>query len=99
MLNKKEFKDKNLELLLKSDVPVWVRVPVIGGVNDTIDEIKKIKAFFEKNCFPQKTKLMPYHNMGEHKYKALGKEAMQFEVPSKEFLKTTNYQENNYLKL
>ena len=75
---------ENLKKLLKSDVDVWVRVPVISAVNDTEDEMQKIKSFFDINGYPEKAELLPYHAMGEHKYEALGKSAEKFEVPNKE---------------
>jgi len=75
---------ENLIKLLKSDVDVWVRIPVISGVNDTEDEMQKIKSFFDINGYPEKVELLPYHAMGEHKYEALGKSVKKFAVPSKE---------------
>lgn len=75
---------ENLKKLLKSDVDVWVRIPVISGVNDIEDEMQKIKSFFDINGYPEKVELLPYHAMGEHKYEALGKSVKKFAVPSKE---------------
>ena len=75
---------ENLKKLLKSNVDVWVRIPVIPGVNDTEDEMQKIKSFFDINSYPEKVELLPYHAMGEHKYEALGKSVEKFDVPDKE---------------
>ncbi len=75
---------ENLKKLLKSDVDVWVRIPVIPGVNDTEDEMQKIKSFFDINSYPEKVELLPYHAMGEHKYASLGKSIEKFSVPDKE---------------
>ena len=72
---------ENLKKLLKSGAHIWVRVPVIGGVNDSLDEMKNIKAFFDDNGHPKKVELLPYHAMGEHKYSAIGKAAEVFSVP------------------
>ena len=74
---------ENLIKLLKSDVDVWVRIPVISGVNDTEDEMQKIKSFFDINSYPEKVELLPYHAMGEHKYASLGKSIEKFDVPDK----------------
>ena len=74
----------NLARLLKSKACVWVRVPVVPGVNDTEEEMKNIKAFFETNGYPEKIELLPYHAMGEHKYEALGKANQKFDIPDKE---------------
>lgn len=74
----------NLEKLLRERVPVWIRIPIISGVNDSTDEMEKIKAFI-KNCgTPEKVELLPYHAMGEHKYVALGMKTQRFAVPNEE---------------
>ena len=75
---------ENLKKLLKSGVSVWIRVPVISGVNDKEEEMRKIKKFFDENGYPEKTELLPYHAMGEHKYRALGKDTEIFNSPDKE---------------
>ncbi len=75
---------ENLEKLLKSGASVWVRIPVIPGVNDENEEMQGIKALLDAFGKPEKIELLPYHAMGEHKYGALGKEAEVFSVPSKE---------------
>jgi len=78
---------ENLKKLLKSDISVWVRVPVIPSVNDSEDEMMKIKNFFEENGYPEKIELLPYHAMGEHKYEALGIELEKYNEPGKEKVK------------
>ena len=74
----------NLAKLLKIQARVWVRIPVIPSVNASVDEFEKIKAFFDQNGYPEKIELLPYHDMGGHKYAALGKEFVRFDAPSKE---------------
>jgi len=75
---------ENLAKLLKSSTSVWVRIPVIPTVNDTKSNFETIKEFFEKNGYPEKIELLPYHAMGDHKYVALGKIPEKFSVPEKE---------------
>lgn len=72
----------NLGRLLKSGAKVWVRIPVIPGVNDSVAQMEEIKAFLEQYPKPQRIELLPYHAMGEGKYPALGKQAQCFSVPS-----------------
>ena len=78
---------ENLKKLLKTNIPVWIRVPVITAVNDSEDEMIKIKSFFEENGYPEKVELLPYHAMGEHKYEALGMKCKGFDVPDDEKVK------------
>ena len=73
---------ENLKSLLATAKPIWVRIPIIPTVNDTEEEMKKIRSFFDSFGFPEKIELLPYHAMGEHKYAALQKEVQKFEIPS-----------------
>ena len=77
---------ENLGKLLDMRKPVWVRVPVIPGVNDRKENFLALKAFFSQHKLPLKTELLPYHAMGETKYAAMGKTCHPFAVPEKETL-------------
>lgn len=77
---------ENLAKLLELKANIWVRVPVIPSNNDTEENFKEIKAFFDKNSYPEKFELLPYHSMGEHKYEALRMKSSAFDVPTKEKL-------------
>lgn len=64
----------NLERLCE-DFPTLkkrVRTPVIPGFNDSVEEILKIAEFL-KGKPSVSYELLPYHNMGRGKYKALGR--------------------------
>lgn len=73
---------ENYKKLIENGANIIVRIPVIAGVNDNVEEMKNIKNFFEKVGFPQKVELLPYHAMGENKYSAIGKECEAFAVPN-----------------
>lgn len=77
---------ENLTKLLKQKVKVWVRVPIISGINDTMGEMAAIKEFYKINGFPEKTELLPYHTLGKNKYCALNREAENFEIPSQKII-------------
>ncbi len=77
---------ENLRKLLRAGTPVWIRIPIIEGVNDTLEEMTKIRHFLATYGEPERTELLPYHKMGEHKYAALGKDTPRFSAPSKEKL-------------
>ena len=74
----------NLKGLLSTDAHVWVRIPVIPTVNDSPEEMESIRDMLRSFGTPEKVELLPYHAMGEHKYTAIGKEAITFSVPSEE---------------
>ncbi len=78
---------ENLAKLLKIGAKVYIRIPVIEGVNDSMEEMQSIKEFLYKNGKPEKVELLPYHAMGENKYRAIGKTPQIFKTPDKEKLK------------
>lgn len=65
---------------------ILFRIPVIGGFNDEETEMQKIADFF-KDISHEKVELLPYHALGEHKYRALGVNVEAFSVPSPERMK------------
>ena len=75
----------NLKNLFESGANVWIRIPVIPGVNDTIEEMQNIKNFLAPYN-PSKIELLPYHGMGENKYEALGMKKISFDVPDKKVI-------------
>ncbi len=56
---------------------IIIRIPIIGGFNDSDIELLKIKDYLSTLNITR-TELLPYHNMGEHKYEALNKEFISF---------------------
>ena len=70
---------------LSEKAAVLVRIPVIGGYNDTAEKLGKIACFL-KTVRKVKTELLPYHSMGEHKYGALSRQPEKFSEPDKAFM-------------
>ena len=77
---------ENLSKLLARGARVWIRVPVVAGINDTEEEMLAMTAFFQKYGLPEKIELLPYHAMGESKARAIGREPQIFKAPEKETL-------------
>lgn len=63
---------------------IWIRVPIVPGFNDTVEEMNTIREFLTKFGYPERVELLPYHRMGESKAKALKMEYVSFETPDKE---------------
>ena len=80
---------ENLKKLFEAGANIWIRIPVIPGVNDTVKEMQKIKNFLTPYN-PSKIELLPYHRMGEHKYTALGMKKIKFDVPDKNVMAKVN---------
>ncbi len=65
-------------------IPFLVRTPVVGGVNDNAENIKRTAEFVSglKNAVGYE--LLRYHSLGIPKKTALGEQPVLFEAPSKE---------------
>lgn len=64
---------ENAIKMKQSGANLVIRVPVIPGFNNTVEEISEIAAF-AKALGVEKLHLLPYHRMGEDKYQGLGRE-------------------------
>ena len=60
----------NLARLAAVGKRLWIRVPVIPGVNDHAEEMRAIAALAAR-AKPEQVTLMPYHTLGKSKYKTL----------------------------
>ncbi|MBO5416211.1 MAG: glycyl-radical enzyme activating protein [Clostridia bacterium] len=63
---------ENLRRLDGCNKDIWIRIPVIPTVNDTVEEMTKIAELLTTLSTVKRVTLMPYHSLGNHQYKALG---------------------------
>lgn len=71
----------------RSAAELWIRMPVIGGVNDTMEHMERTACFLkEKQICCAQINLLPYHNTGSSKYARMGRSygGEDFRVPSSE---------------
>ena len=73
--------------LLTLNANIWIRIPVIADVNDSSEEMQRIKEFLSLHGKSKKIEVLPYHAMGEHKYVAIGKSAKHFVAPPDDTLR------------
>ncbi len=59
---------------------IWMRMPLIQGLNDTEDIIRRTAEFYEEHRLTYVT-LFPYHELGISKYKSLGQDYENFAPP------------------
>jgi len=80
----KEIKE-NLEILTKANHKVIVRIPIIPTINDNLEDIKQFGKFLTKLKIIR-VELLPFHKIGEEKYKKLNKinRMKNIEKPTKE---------------
>lgn len=51
---------------------MWIRYVLVPGLTDDEEEIKRLKNFIDTLKTIEKVEVLPYHTMGEPKYKKLG---------------------------
>lgn len=76
----------NLKTVNSLGSKINIRIPIIGGVNDTDEEIAGVINWLkDENIKVEQINLLPYHNTGSSKYDRIGKkyEGQEFKVPSK----------------
>ncbi len=62
---------ENLQRLESIDTEVWVRLPIVPGVNDHPGHISDVLGLLRATRF-RKVSLLPFHRIGEAKYRRLG---------------------------
>lgn len=65
---------ENAKKIAESGANLTIRVPVIPGFNNTKEEISSIAAFAKSLKNVKHLHLLPYHRLGEDKYKGLGRD-------------------------
>lgn len=75
----------NLQKLAKIHDNIYLRMPIIEGVNAEVSHIEKTIELIE-GLNIKKVYLLPYHDIAKHKYKKLGREyeEAKMQVPSNE---------------
>lgn len=71
----------NLAEAVKHAEELWVRIPVIPGVNDSLDDARTFAELLRPIGVPH-VQLLPFHQFGERKYELLGWDYTFTGVPS-----------------
>ena len=74
----------NLKRLAAAGREIWVRIPLVGGVNDDEDNVRRTIAFLLSLKTVRRVGLLPYHAGGLDKARRIGREShfRKFESPS-----------------
>ena len=64
---------ENLELLTRFHHNIWIRIPVIPGFNDTLEEMESMATFLASCPGVKQIHLLPYHKLNVQKLKRLGR--------------------------
>jgi len=68
--------------LKKIKKPIWIRFVLVPGLTDDLDEIKKMEEFLSAMDNVEKIEVLPFHKMGEFKWKELGYEYKLKDTPT-----------------
>ena len=60
--------------LAKKNQKTWIRYVVVGGFTDDAESAIKLAEFIKPMKNVEKVELLPYHELGKHKWEALGDE-------------------------
>lgn len=72
---------ENLAKLGNAGARIYLRLPLVRGVNDSCEDILKVIDFLRKNSVPLlQVNLLPYHELGQDKLDKLGKPRHQYEM-------------------
>jgi pyruvate formate lyase activating enzyme len=61
----------NLRYVSEEPVELWIRLPLIPGVNDDNDNIEKTMEFIKSLEKYDSIDILPYHRLGVSKYQAI----------------------------
>lgn len=79
---------ENLQLLGRAHDNIWIRVPIIPGVNDREDQLEALARFASSIPGVRQVNLLPYHTTGVPKFRRLGQAYRLADVkpPSADFM-------------
>lgn len=77
-----------LEYLKEKNITTWIRYVLVPNLTDNLDSIRKLSAHLDNYPNVTKIELLPFHKMGEYKWKEMGLEYQLTDTkePSKELL-------------
>ncbi len=58
--------------LSDNNIPIWIRQVIIPGITDNEEDLLKLKQFISSLKTVKNIELLPYHNLGKHKWENLG---------------------------
>lgn len=83
---------QNLRTAVKSGKPLWVRIPVVPGVNDTLEDAAAFSKLLQEYGVDD-VQLLPFHQFGERKYELLDWTYKMSGVPALHREDLTDYRE------
>lgn len=73
-----------LEYLESQGKPVWIRHVVVPGITENYEAIERLGKYLEKFKIVERVEILPFHKMGEFKWKELGYKYELYDTQSPE---------------
>ena len=94
--------DKTINYLYEINKPVWIRHVIVPNYTLHFNELNSLAKYLTQfKKIIQKVEILPFHKMGEYKWKELGLEYKLYDIvePSKEEVKKAKniFKENNFV--
>jgi len=61
-----------IDMLEKAKRPYWIRYVLVPGLNNSKEDLKRLKTIMSKFKYCKKFEFLPYHALGKHKWQYLG---------------------------
>lgn len=65
---------KFAKYLSDNNIPIWIRQVLVPGYTDDENDLLKLKDFIKSLKSVERVEILPYHNLGEYKWKELNLE-------------------------
>ena len=65
---------KFAKYLSDNNIPIWIRQVLVPGYTDDKNDLLKLKDFIKSLKSVERVEILPYHNLGEYKWKELNLE-------------------------
>lgn len=72
---------KLLDYLREKDIKTWIRYVLVPGLTDNTDSIRQLAGFLFNYPNVEKVELLPFHKMGEYKWKELDLDYKLYDTP------------------
>lgn len=83
-----------LDILNRKKKEVWIRHVVVPGLNDTPEDVEKLKKIVDKYSCVTRTELLPFKNLCIEKYESMG---IKFKLKDTEPMKADAIKKLNYI--
>lgn len=87
-----------VELMEKEKQPYWIRQVIVPGITDSLEEMQDFADYLKDKKYLEKIELLPYHELGKHKWENMGLEykLSAVEPPSAKKMSKLNSVFKNY---